>query len=190
MDNRSEQSPLPVGQAALAVARCVAATVGLLARRRIHIPRGNVGLRLGFADGTTAAVFRETEIAGASRRDPCILVVEFTLRGVRGRGHALFRRESLLNTILFAGFPGLITKLWLAHDQRGAYRGLYEWDAPALAESYARALWGILALVSVPGSIRYHVIPGLGRDELFAAAGTFAEDSSRPWWRPTAVTPA
>ena len=30
-----------------------------------------------------------------------LLVVEFRLRGVRGRGHALFRRESLLNAPLF-----------------------------------------------------------------------------------------
>jgi hypothetical protein len=42
---------------------------------------------------------------------PRVLVVEFRLRAVRGRGHAVFRRESLLNTPLFAGFPGFCSKL-------------------------------------------------------------------------------
>ena len=97
-----------------------------------------------------------------------MLVVEFRLRAVRGRGHAVFRRESLLNTPLFAGFPGLVSKLWLADDERGRYRGLYEWDGPRLAENYARALWRVLALVSVRGSIHYVVLPGLRRDELLA----------------------
>jgi hypothetical protein len=47
---------------------------------------------------------------------------------VRGLGHAAFRGESLLNTPLFAGFPGFVSKLWLANDGLGRYRGLYEWD--------------------------------------------------------------
>jgi hypothetical protein len=103
-------------------------------------------------------------------------------------------RRACFNTPLFAGFPGLVSKLWLADDQRGRYRGLYEWDGPARAEAYARALWRILALVSVPGSIHYVVLPGLRRDELLArpqvlagldpagAAGTAA------WWRPVEVS--
>ena len=110
-------------------------------------------MRLRFADGTSARVFRETTVDRGATLDPCVLVVEFRLRAVRGRGHAVFRRESLLNTPLFAGFPGLVSKLWLADDERGRYRGLYEWDGPRLAENYARALWRVLALVSVRGSI-------------------------------------
>jgi hypothetical protein len=58
-----------------------------------------------------------------------------------------------------------VSKLWLANDERGRYRGLYEWDGPRRAED-ARALWRVLALVSVPSSIHYIVLPGLRRDEL------------------------
>jgi hypothetical protein len=112
--------------------------------------------------------------ATASR---CVLVVEFRLRAVRGRGHVLFRWESLLNTPLFAGFPGLVSKLWLAADERGRYRGLYEWEGPRRAEAYARALWRVLALVSVPGSIHYVVLPGLRRDELLRGRRSW------PMWR-------
>ena len=106
-------------------------------------------------------------------------------RGRGGRGYAVFHRESLLNTPLFAGFAGFVSKLWLADDERGRYRGLYEWDGPRLAENYARALWRVLALVSVPGSIHYVVLPGLRREVLLdrpqVLDGTAV--GATAWWR-------
>jgi hypothetical protein len=186
----TERPPLAYGAALKAVAGCAARTGRLLWRRQIHLPTGHVGMRLRFADGTSARVYRETVIERGATQDPCVLVVEFRLRAVRGRGHAAFRWESLFNTPLFAGFPGLVSKLWLADDERGRYRGLYEWDGPRRAESYARALWRVLALVSAPGSIHYIVLPGLRRDELLArpqlVTGTAAELPA--WWRPAEVT--
>ena len=122
--------------------------------------------------------------AGHTPTDPCVLVVEFRLRLMRGWGHAAFRRESLLNTPLFAGFPGFVSKLWLAHDEHGTYRGVYEWDGPERAEHYARCLWCVLALGSVPGSIHYNVLPGVRRDEFLQAPGLLgvrAPDTG--WWR-------
>jgi hypothetical protein len=115
-------------------------------------------------------------------------VVGFRLRAVRGSfGHALFRWESLLNTPLFAGFPGLVSKLWIAHDEHGVYRGLYEWDGPDQAEYYARCLWRVLELVCVPGTIHYQVLPGRERAELLSqqpARGT--EPGGTPaWWQVT-----
>jgi hypothetical protein len=183
----SDQAPLGYGAAIWALAGCVASTARLLRRRRAHLPAGQVGRRLRFADGTSARVYRETVIERGPTEDPCVLVVEFRLRAVRGWAHAAFRWESLLNTPLFVGFPGLVSKLWLANDERGRYRGLYEWDGPLLADHYARALWRVLALVSVPGSIHYMVLPGLRRDELLARpevlAGAAAADGAA-WWRP------
>ena len=126
-----ERPPLAYPAALRALADCFADTARLLRQRRLHLPRQRVGMRLRFADGTSARVFRETTVDRGATLDPCVLVVEFRLRAVRGRGHAVFRRESLLNTPLFAGFPGLVSKLWLADDERGRYRGLYEWDGPA-----------------------------------------------------------
>lgn len=142
-------------------------------------------MRLQFADGTSARVYRETVVDRGPTLDPCVLVVEFRLRAVHGRGHAAFRLESMLNTPLFAGFPGFVSKLWLAHDEHGRYRGVYEWDGPRRAEDYARALWRVLALVSVRGSVHYVVLPGLGRDALLdrpdVLAGAAADAAA--WWR-------
>jgi hypothetical protein len=162
------QPPLALPAALWALAKCAVNTAKLLWRRRLHLPAGHAGMRLRFADGTSAPVYRETVAARGATRDPCVLVVEFRLCAVRGFGHTLFRWESLLNTPLFAGFPGFVSKLWLAHDERGRYRGIYEWDGAERAAAYARALWWVLALVSVRGSIHYVVLPGLRRDEFLA----------------------
>jgi len=161
----NEQRPLPNRVAAGGVLRCAGSTCQLLAQRRLHLPRQHVGMRLQFANGASAHVYRETVVDQGPPKDRCVLVVEFRLRLLRGWGHTLFRWESLLNTPLFAGFPGFVSKLWLAHDQQGVYRGIYEWDGPRRAEYYARCLWRVLAIGSVPGSIHYMVLPGVHRDD-------------------------
>jgi hypothetical protein len=183
-----EQSQLKIGRAAGAVLRCVWATGVLLAQRRIRQPSEHLGERLHFADGSSAPVYRETVVQRHPTENPAVLVVEFRLRWVRGRGHVLFRAESILNTPLFVGFPGFVSKLWLANDQNDAYRGVYEWDDPTLAHAYARALWRVLALVSVPGSIHYVVVPGLHRDELLANPRVI-DTHGEVWWRVTKVEP-
>ena len=75
----------------------------------------------------------------------------------------------------------------MAHDDQGTYRGLYEWDSASLAEAYARALWRVLALVSVRESIRYHVIPGVHRDALLQNPAMVSAEGREDWWRLTAA---
>lgn len=179
----TEQLPLPRSTAWWAVVRCVATTARLLAARRIHQPRRLVGRRLAFADGSESWVYRETIVDRPTPSDPAVLVVAFRLRGVRGRGHAVFRAESLLNTPLFVGFPGFVSKLWLAHDSNNVYRGVYEWDGPWLAEQYARSLWRVLALVSARGSIRYHIGPQLTRDAFLRQLNPPPAGWSGDWWQ-------
>jgi hypothetical protein len=88
------------------------------------------------------------------------------------------------------GFPGFVSKLWVAHDEHDVYRGFYEWDGPDAARRYARSLWRVLALVSVRGSIRYAVLPGLRRADVLAdpaVLGTVrpldAPKGDDGWWR-------
>jgi hypothetical protein len=186
--NVVEPRPLPFSTAIVDLARCVGRSAVLIGRGAVHQPRDSVGRRVTFADGTSARIYRET-VVNRVPADPCALVVEFRLRGVRGWGHGAFRAESLLNTPLFVGFPGFVSKWWLTHDKNGVYRGLYDWDGPERATSYARALWWVLMLVSVRSSIRWQVLPGARRDELVDAAnhtGPMNEDDR--WWRPVAVT--
>jgi hypothetical protein len=177
--------PLPRTTALRAVARCFAASMAMLGRREIHQPRRNVGRMIRFADGTTGRVYRETVVA-RTPTNPCFLVVSFRLIWVQGRGHPLFRIESILNTPLFVGFPGFVSKLWLAHDSNGIYRGIYEWDGADRAERYARSLWRVLELVSEDRTIDYRVFPGLRRDDVLAQPSTldrYAPTQDEAWWR-------
>ena len=183
---RTEVDPLPLRRAAVALGGCAVRTVGLLARGRITQPRP-AWRRLNFADGTTSTVYRETVIKDAEPSDPAVLVVTFRLRGVhRSWAHAAFRAESVLNTVLFAGFDGLVTKLWMSHDDHGRYRGIYQWDGADSAVAYVSALWWVLALVSERDSIRYVVLPGKRLDEFLTPRGTGHDRAWDPglWWQP------
>ena len=168
-----ERPPVAPATAVRRLARCVLTTFGLLGQRRIRLPKGCVGLQLHFADGTASKVYRETVVDRSATIDPAVLVVGFRLRVVRGQlAHALFRFESVFNTPLFVGFPGFVSKLWVAHDSSDTYRGVYEWDGATLAEDYVRTLWRVLALVCVPGSIHYEIVLGLTREELVSDPAT------------------
>ncbi|MGH3462345.1 MAG: hypothetical protein ACRDP9_12795 [Kribbellaceae bacterium] len=168
-------------------ARSAVMTAVLLARHQLRLPRNNVGRQLQFADGTTPRVYRETVRAEMSTVNPSLLVVRFRLRVIGDRGwlHAAFRVESILNTPLFAGFPGFRTKLW-AYDRRtSSYRGVYEWDGADLATAYADTLCRLLRVLSVPGSVDFHVEPGVPRDEFLRNPGAVrpsTADADR-WWR-------
>ena len=158
----------------------------MLARQMVHLPRAQVGRQLRFADGSAARVFRETRVDRNQPADPCVLVIAFRLRLVSGRAHRLFEVESILNTPLFVGFPGMVSKLWIAHDRFGVYRGLYEWDGPENARHYASSLWRVLEIGCVPGTIRYEILPGLSRDDVLSDPARMArkeQPSDHAWWR-------
>lgn len=184
-----ERPPLRVWEGITALGRCAIRTAELIATRRLHEPRTNVGRRVRWADGTTSTVYRETVAdVTPTTHTPTTLVVSFRLRWVRSdRLHQLFRLESELNTILFAGFPGFVSKLWFANDERGVYRGMYDWRDPATAEAYVRALWWALIVVSERSSIHYAVLPGIRRDDLLKVphlADDVALEEPTAWWRP------
>jgi len=186
-----ERSSIGPWEAAGPVASCVVQTSWLLLRRRLRQPHDNLGRAIAFADGTSAAVYRETVVDRAPATEPAFLVVGFRLRLVRRPwAHAAFRAESLLNTVLFAGFPGLVSKLWLRHDQNGVYRGLYEWEGAALARAYVDSLWWVLALVSVPGSVRFAIVPGSRRDDVLTDPAVLGGQPAvgDGWWRPVSRT--
>jgi hypothetical protein len=186
----SDDRPLSFLRAMVSLCRCLAKSGGLLWRRALRQPDDHVGEVLHFADGSAGRVYRETVLRDAPTESSVVLVVGFRLRWIRGWGHSLFRAESVLNTPLFVGFPGFVSKLWVAHDGNGVYRGVYQWNDARLADLYVRALWWVLALVSVRGSIHYVVVPGLRRDAVLADPTLLPSVSStekQPWWRLTEV---
>ena len=140
----TDRSPLPWWCAVRSLVRCVFRTGILLFQRAISQPTERLGQLLRFGDGSGGRIYRETVVDGAAVGEPVVLVVAFRLRWVRGFGHTLFRAESLLNTPLFVGFPGFVSKLWLAHDENGRYRGVYQWNGAQLADVMPEPCGGCL----------------------------------------------
>jgi hypothetical protein len=148
-------------------------------------PTENVGATLEFADGSISRVFRETRVTHAATAHPTLLVIAFRLAFLDDMPalHAGFRRECLIHTPLFAGFPGFRSKLWLEDRHTRIYRGVYQWDGADAAAAYAGRMVGLLAPFSNRGTARSHVVPGLTRDTYLRdphAANGGAPDG---WWR-------
>jgi len=151
-----------------AVAGCAWRTARLVATGQLTMPTELVGRRLTLGDGTTPVIFRTTERPGAPTSDPSVLEVRFRLRwiGHRRALHRIFLTTCIINTPLFAGFPGFRRKQWMYDEQTSVYRGLYDWDGPDRAVWYAERLRRVLLLVAVPASIDYQVLPGRAVDDL------------------------
>jgi hypothetical protein len=163
--------------------RSVISTFVMLLGGRLALPRQLVGRRLRFADGTLSRVYRETVRRDGRTTEPTLVVIRFRLR-LTGHSrvlHALFRVESLANTPFFAGFAGFRSKLWCTDVAGGTYHGVYEWDGPDRARRYATAMTALLRPLSVPGSVAYHVEPGVRRDEFVDATDPRATGDA--WWQ-------
>jgi hypothetical protein len=183
------------GPAVSDFARSVAVWGGLVARRGLTSPKGNVGARLRFADGSSSFVFRETAATDVSTGDPTLIVIQFRL-AVLGSDrllHAAFRRECVLHTPLFAGFPGFRSKLWLDDVETGVYRGVYQWQDGDLARHYAARMVALLRPFSNAGTARYQVVEDVVRDEFLRRPDVARTDAEGDWWRlaePIARRPA
>lgn len=187
-----EEPPLALRCALRALGGSTVRSLELLADARLHQPTRNRNRRVRFADETSATVYRETLVDREQVAQPAVLVVAFRLRiGAHWLSHAAFRWESVLNTVLFAGFPGFVSKLWFRADEKGVYRGLYQWDGAADAVAYVRALWWVLSLVAERASIHYAVLPGLERDAVLALPALLERLDAAPggWWRPIGERP-
>ena len=135
--------------------------MALLAHRRLHLRHGNVGLSAALPDGHRYVVFRETCCDLGDLAESVTLAVWFHLRlvpaGARLRRFA-FERESILNTVLYAGFEGYRVKLWMVDPVTSDYAGLYAWS-DAAADRYARYITRVLEPLSVPRSVGYEILP-------------------------------
>ena len=166
-------------------ARCVRTWGGLVARRRLTSPKENLGAWLTFADGSSSFVFRETAVTQATTSDPTLLVIQFRLPALGSNQllHAAFRRECVLHTPLFAGFPGFRSKLWMDDVETGVYRGVYEWQGADLARHYAARMVALLAPFSNAGTACHQVVEGIRRDDFLLHPALAPDDVGGDWWR-------
>jgi hypothetical protein len=171
------------GRVLAAAGRCAGRVVVLVLRRRLHIRRGNVGAAAELPDGHRYVVFRETTCGHGELEGTVTLAVWFHLRfvpsGARLR-RAAFERESILNTVLYAGFDGYRVKLWMVDPRSCDYAGLYAWSTSELAERYARYITAVLRPLSVPGSVGFEICSDRLDDYLSATGSTVRLAGAQP----------
>ena len=171
--------------------RCILGTLGLILSRVLAMPRHNVGAVVRFGDGSHSRIYRETAMRQPAGDDLVLIAVTFRLR-LLGRSrfaHWLFRRESLLNTFLFAAHTGFHSKLWLTDLETGFYRGIYEWQGRDAAQEYAETLRVVLHPWVLNGSFDYRIIEGASRAEyLEGSPGSEAVRGDDGWWRPVSAS--
>jgi hypothetical protein len=190
-ESDSATIPRRKGMAAVLFAeiRCVLATLGLLRRNELAQPREEVGRVIEFADCTRSRIYRETVMRSRCDDGLVLMVVRFRLRliGTSRLGHWLFRCESVLNTVLFAGHRGFQTKLWLTDSSTGYYRGIYEWRGRTSAEEYAETLRVVLHPGVEQGSFAYRVIENQSRQNYLEGLVTQSQGAvhaGQGWWLP------
>jgi hypothetical protein len=183
----------PVGlrrlaQVVLIELRCALRTVSLLAAGRLKLPTAQVGRMVRFADGSASTVYRETVLVGGAATSDVVLAVEFRLRlvGTNRLLHTLFRVESMLNTLLFAGHAGFRTKLWMTDLDTGVYRGIYEWSGHAAAIDYLSVLRVVLLPWVQRGSFGCRVMAAPSRAPYLAGSMVPPGEEGDRWWRPVA----
>jgi hypothetical protein len=157
--------------------RCAVATARLLGRHQLHLHRENLGRRAALPDGREFVVFRESTCESGALDDTLTLAVWFHLWAVpseaRWREWA-FERESILNTVLFAGFDGYRVKLWMVDPATFDYAGLYAWHGVDAAQHYATYITTVLRPLSVGGSVGYE-LSQRRLDEHLASTGSAVE---------------
>jgi hypothetical protein len=137
--------------------------VRLLAEGRLHLRREHIGVTVPLPDGRPYTVFRESCCDTEGEGRLVTLVVWFHLRGIPARSRyrrLLFERLCLVNTFLFAGFPGYRVKLWMVDPETADFAGMYSWRSAEEAETYAEYITRVLAPLCVPSSVGYRLLPG------------------------------
>ncbi len=134
---------------------------------------------MALADGRRFEIFRDTfrdrEIGTSG--EIVTLEVRFRLRGIPAGSRLrrwLFERESILNTLLFAGFDGYVEKLWMVDPVSCEYAGLYRWVGRDAAEGYRRYIVRVLRPLS-SGSVRSSVSDASTFDRTIAPIDELAE---------------
>jgi hypothetical protein len=166
--------------------RCAISTLGLIARRQLAQPNDLVKSQIEFADGSISRIYRETTLLDLETTPQVMLAVRFRLRfiGSSRLGHALFRFESLFNTLLFAAHRGFHSKLWLTDPTTDYYRGIYEWEDEESAIEYAETLRIVLAPWVERGSLAYRIMSGVSRPDFLEGRFPYPVDEDDRWCSP------
>lgn len=132
---------------------CLLVALGYLLRGRVRHRRLSIGQILRMSDGRPYTVFRHVtlDVGDSPPADLPVLMVRF--RFARG-SPAVNRWLSLLPIPFIVGFPGFREKLWLADQETGYWRGVYQWESDAAAAAYQKSfVLSVMTRRAEPGTV-------------------------------------
>ena len=155
----------------------------LAAQRRIHLRKDRLGAIAYDANGLAYVMRRETCVAAREPEGGAALFIWFQLKFIRPDTrlrNAFFWKINYATTPFFSGHPGHRFKLWTEGRGNPGYLGIYEFASPETADVAGDYLTTILRLLSVPGSVAYHVQPTNSASRYVSAPFGVGELVTRP----------
>jgi hypothetical protein len=123
---------------------------------RVRFIKEDVGREFAGDGGERFRVFRSAVIISRGVPPPAArFVIRFQPNDM---GIEANKRFSLLPMMIFMGFTGFRSKMWMVDESTGVCQGLYEWQTMADAENYSRSIAvRFMTRRSVPGSVGFKI---------------------------------
>jgi hypothetical protein len=122
---------------------------------KTRFKRNDIGKTVQMHDGYKFTVFRHAIKNSKPATNPVVLCVRlhFTEKSTKPS----------MPMLSVLGFPGFREKYWMINHWNEDFQALYEWDTKEDAEEYVNSFaMNYLKKKSVPRSIHYEIIPGIG----------------------------
>jgi hypothetical protein len=103
-----------------------------------------------------AATPEDSETPEAAKSPEAFFVATFKPKNMT---IAANKRFSLLPMMVFMGFTGFRSKMWMVDETTGLCRGVYEWQTRGDAEAYSRSIAvRFMTRRSEPGTVRFEIV--------------------------------
>jgi hypothetical protein len=132
--------------------------------RKIRFKKGRTGKTVQMLNGHRFTIFRHAVRRSKNKnKEPAVFCVRFHVSGMSPERNIQF---SLIPMLFILGLPGFQEKYWMINRRNGDFQGLYQWASEEDAKNYADSFaMKFMTNRSVPGSLSYEIIPGIGLDD-------------------------
>lgn len=125
-------------------------TLWLFATWRVRFVRESIGRRKG-----NFTVFRHVIIQSRKPAPQAMFTIRFRPKDMGIEANKCFSR---LPMMVFMGFGGFRSKLWMVDESTGECQGVYEWQTVKDAENYSRSIaLRFMTRRSVSGSVKFDI---------------------------------
>jgi hypothetical protein len=125
---------------------------------KIGFVETSIGQEFTMEDGEKFEVFRHVIIRSSNKeinKPQAVFTIRFQLKNMTIEKNKKFSRIPML---VFMGFHGFRSKLWMLNEETEVFQGVYEWDTLQDAERYSKSIaLRFMTRRSVEGSVSYEI---------------------------------